>query len=241
MGELRILSRSDGPFQDREEAGRLLAGALPEYRGREIVVLGIPRGGVIVARALARALDAEMDIVLAHKLGVPGEPELAMGSVAEDGKVFLTEDVVSSYLINQADIEREKTRELAEINRRIAVFRNVRPKVPLKGRTVIVTDDGIATGATARAAFWAVQLEHPAMLVAAIPVGPEDVLRKLARDVGEMVCLRAPPDFFGVGQFYREFAQVEDGEVVRVLREEAERSRQIAGLADGDIGGKTNG
>ena len=223
MGKLRILSRSDEPFQDREEAGRLLAAELSEYKGQNTVVLGVPRGGVVVARELASGLDAELDIVLAHKLRTPGYGELAMGSVAEDGKLFLNQDVVGPMGVADVYIQEEKARQLAEIKRRAGLFRHARPKIPLKGRIAIVTDDGVATGATTQAALWAVRMEQPARLIAAIPVGSEETIRRLSNDVDEMLCLRCPPTFSAVGQFYREFYSVEDEDVLAILKKEGER------------------
>lgn len=217
--ELRILSYSSVPFSDREAAGKLLADELREYRGQKTVVLGIPRGGIIVAREIARALDGELDIVLVHKLRTPGHEELAMGSVAEDGKLFLNQEVVGELGVGETYIQQEKARQLAEIKRRTELFRQVRPRVKLKGRIVIVADDGVATGATTQAALWAVRLEQPQKLIAAIPVGPEDTIKRLAEDVDEMFCLRAPRLFAAVGQFYRQFYPVEDEDVLRILSE----------------------
>jgi putative phosphoribosyl transferase len=216
---LRILSYSSAPFADREEAGKLLAAELSQYRGQDAVVLGIPRGGVIVAREVARALDGELDIVLAHKLGAPGHEELAMGSVSEDGKLFLNQEVVEELSVGEAYIQGEKASQLAEIKRRSELIRRVRPKVALSRRIVIVTDDGVATGATTQAAFWAVRLEKPKKLIAAIPVGPEDTIRRLAEDVDEMLCLRTPPLFAAVGQFYRRFYSVAEEDVLEILAE----------------------
>jgi predicted phosphoribosyltransferase len=161
MSNLRIISHSGELFKDRQEAGELLARELAEYRSRRVVVLGIPRGGIIVARTLARPLRADLDIVLAHKLRSPGHMELAMGSVAEDGKLFLNEEVIRELDVNDAYIRQEKARQMTEIRRRTDLFRRARPKVPLTGKTVIVTDDGVATGATTQAALWAVRLENP--------------------------------------------------------------------------------
>lgn len=220
MGKLRILSHSSEPFKDRREAGRLLAQQLSSYRGQQTVVLGIPRGGIIVAQELARALQADLDIVLAHKLRTPGHAELAMGSIAEDGRLFLNEEVIRELGVGEAYIQQEKARQMAEIRRRTELFRHGRPKVPLVGRIVIVTDDGIATGATTQAALWAVQLEKPEKLIAALPVGPEYVIMRLAEDVDEMMCLRTPPLFAAVGQFYLRFEPVEDEEVLEILKEE---------------------
>jgi len=217
VAEVRIISHNDELFQDRREAGRLLAAELAAYRGRGAVVLGIPRGGVVVARELARGLEAELDIILAHKLRTPDNPELAVGSVAEDGRLFLNEAVTREMGVADAYLRQEKARQLAEIRRRTELFRRVRPKVSLSGRTVIVTDDGVATGATAQAALWAVRLEKPEKLVAALPVGPEATIKRLARDADEMICLRTPPLFAAVGQFYLRFEAVEDEEVLKIL------------------------
>ena len=226
-GQLRILSRSSEPFRDREEAGRFLAKELSDYRGKKAVVLGIPRGGVVAASKLAVALDAELDIVLARKLRTPGYEELAMGSVAEDGKVFLNEEVVQQMAVSEVQIQNKKDVQLAEIKRRIELIRHIRPKVELKGRIVIVSDDGVATGATIQAAFWAVRMEQPSKLIAAIPVGPEDTIIRLAKDVDEMLCLRTPALFAAVGQFYQWFHSVEDDEVLEILGEEAKMKHPI--------------
>jgi predicted phosphoribosyltransferase len=143
-----------------------------------------------------------------------------MGSVAEDGTLFLNEPIIQKLGIEKAYIEREKAHQLAEITRRAKLIRRIRPKVHLKGRTVIVTDDGVATGATTQAALWAARLEYPERLIAALPVGPEDIVTRLAKDVDEMICLRTPPLFAAVGQFYRHFYPVEDEEMLKILQEE---------------------
>lgn len=220
MGELRILSRSQEPFRDREEAGKLLARELASFHGQNVVVLGIPRGGIVVARELTRALEADLDVILSRKLRTPGHEELAMGSVAEDGTLFLNEPIIQKLSIEKSYIEREKAHQLTEITRRTKLIRRIRPKVHLKVRIVIVTDDGVATGATTQAALWAVRLEYPGRLIAALPVGPEDIVTRLAKDVDEMICLRTPPLFAAVGQFYRHFYPVEDEEMLRILQEE---------------------
>jgi len=223
MSRLRIVSHTSEPFRDRREVGQLLAWELRKLPARTLVVLGIPRGGIIVAQELAKTLDAELDMVLAHKLRTPGHPELAMGSVAENGKIFLNEEVVTELGVAQQYIDQETKEQLIEIKRRARLVRHIRPRVPLKGKTVVVTDDGVATGATTQAAFWAVRQEKPALLVGAIPVGPEDVVNRLAREVDEMVCLRTPPFFSAVGQFYLRFEPIDDAEVLRILREEVKR------------------
>jgi putative phosphoribosyl transferase len=223
MGELRILSNRGELFEDRREAGRLLAEQLSAYRGQKAVVLAIPRGGTVVGQEIARSLEADLDIVLAHKLGAPAHAELAMGSVAEDGKVFLNQEVIRELAIGRTYIDQEKARQMAEIRRRSLQFRQVYPKVPLAGRTVIVTDDGVATGATTQAAIWAVRLEKPEKLIMALPVGPEDTITRLAQDIDEMICLRTPPLFSAVGQFYVRFEPVEDEEVLEILKDEQRR------------------
>ena len=160
--------------------------------------------------------------MLARKLRTPGYAELAMGSVAEDGKLFLNQEVVRELLISESHIQQEKAQQMAEIKRRTEMIRRIRPKIPLKGRIVIVTDDGVATGATTQAAFWAVRLEQPQKLIAAVPVGPEDTIRRLAEDVDEIICLRVPRLFAAVGQFYRQFQPVEDEDVLMILQESAQ-------------------
>jgi len=225
MGKIRIISKSPRVFQDREEAGRLLGHELADYRGKKAVVTGVLRGGIIVAREVARELDAELDVVLSRKLRTPGQPELAMGSIGEDGQVFLNDAVVREFGIDKASIDQEKAHQLEEIARRRALIRRVFTKIPLTGRIVIITDDGVATGATTQAAIWAVCQEKPQYVLAAIPVGSEDSIARLADDVDEMVCLCTPPFFAAVGQFYRYFEQVDDEDVLNILKAERERKK----------------
>lgn len=224
MAIVKIVSTRSEPFADREEAGKLLAYELSNYRGQHPVVLGVPRGGVVVAHEVAGALDGELDIVLARKLRTPGYEELAMGSVSEDGKIFLNQDVVRELRVGESYIQQETALQLAEIRRRSELIRQLRPKIPLKGRIVIVIDDGVATGATTQAALWSVRAEQPEKLIAAFPVGPEDTIRRLAKDVDEILCLRAPPLFSAVGQFYQQFYAVEDEQVLKILGDWGKRS-----------------
>ncbi|MDD5082671.1 MAG: phosphoribosyltransferase family protein, partial [Dehalococcoidales bacterium] len=205
---------------------RLLADELRNLRGQQAVVLGIPRGGIVIARELAAALEADLDIVLARKLRTPGHEELAMGAIAEGGKVFLNEMVVRELGIKNSEIEQEKTLQLAEIARRAELIRHVLPRISLQGRPVVVTDDGVATGATFQAALWTVRQEAPAQLIAAIPVGSGETVRRLAADTDEMVCLQAPLFFAAVGQFYLRFQPIEDEEVLQILRQEYQRRTQ---------------
>lgn len=224
MGELRIVSRSGERFRDRRHAGQALGTDLNHLQGMDVVVLGVPRGGIIVAREVARTLGGELDIVLAHKLRTPGHPELAMGSVAENGQMFLNEQVVAMVGARQEHIEQERKAQESELDRRAKSIRAIRPKVSLRERTVVVTDDGVATGATTQAALWAVRQEEPSRLVAAIPVGSEETVRRLAEDADELVCLQSPPFFSAVGQFYEQFEPVEEEEVIEALRQEVQRT-----------------
>jgi putative phosphoribosyl transferase len=226
MGNWRIVSRSSAAFIDRAEAGKLLAAELSPYSGKKTVILGIPRGGMAVAREIARSLDAELDIVLSRKLRSPGQPELAFGAISEDGQVSLNRDVVQMLDIPEDYIEREEAFQMAEINRRNSIFRRERPRVPLIGRIAIITDDGVATGATFKVALAAARHEHPAKLIAALPVGPENTIVKLAAAADESICLRSPPIFGAVGQFYEHFEQLEDEDVLSILREERQRTAE---------------
>lgn len=218
-GALRIISYSSEKFKNRSETGYLLAQELKQFKGQNPVVLGIPRGGIILASEIAKELDGEMDIVLSRKLRTPGQPELAMGSISENGTIFLNESLVNSLDISPSLIHQEKTLQMGEILRRSKLIRSLRPRFTLSGRVVIVTDDGVATGATAQAALWSVRQENPKKLIAAFPVASEEAIERLAKDVDELVCLRAPPFFYAVGQFYQEFDPVEDEDVVRILKE----------------------
>lgn len=223
MDSVRIISREDKAFRDREEAGRLLAEALREWRGQHPLILGIPRGGLALAQEIAPELGGEIDVVLARKLRAPQNPEYAIGSMSEDGEVFADPRLLRQVGITQAALEREKQRVALEIEQRRWLYRNARAKVPLAGRVVIVTDDGLATGATMRAALTAARKESPKRLICAVPVGSEAAVEAMAALCDELVCLRMPRYFGAVGQFYQRFAQVEDDEVLQILRREGQR------------------
>jgi putative phosphoribosyl transferase len=224
--KIRIISRSGEAFRNRQEAGRLLADQLESLRGRDAVVLGIPRGGLIVARELALFLEADLDVVLSRKLGTPGHRELAMGSLSEDGKVFLNEGVVQAAEVSQREIDQERILQLNEIAQRARLVRRILPKTLLANRIVIITDDGLATGATMEAALWAVKLERPQRLIVAVPVASEEAVQRAALAADEVICLRLPESFNAVGQFYYQFPQIEDEEMILILKEEARR-RQV--------------
>jgi putative phosphoribosyl transferase len=208
-----------GMYADRADGGRALAAALAAHRGTAPVVLGIPRGGVPVAVVVARALEGELDVVVARKLGAPLQPELALGAVAADGSRFLNDEVIAMLGVDESYLRRITAEQRAEAQRRELRFRGGRVPAPLQGRTVILVDDGLATGATMRAAIRSVRARKPGRLVVAVPVGPADTCDAIAGEVDEVVCPAKPAPFGAVGLYYRHFGQVEDDEVVRLLAE----------------------
>jgi putative phosphoribosyl transferase len=211
-------------FRDRPDAGRQLASRLAGYRPRTPLVLALPRGGLPVAFEVARALDAPLDLVVTRKLGAPGQPELAIGAIAEGGVTLLNERIVGLLGVTDDEIARAVAREGVELERRARLYREGRPPPEVRGRVVLLVDDGIATGATARAALRAVRENGPASLVLAVPVCAPDSLAVLTEEADEVVCLAAPEDFYAVGQFYDRFDQTTDAEVIDLLR----RSRHAA-------------
>ncbi|MBI4397782.1 MAG: phosphoribosyltransferase [Candidatus Omnitrophica bacterium] len=226
MSTITILSSLGTAFADRKEAGALLAHELEKYSKRRPVILGIPRGGLVIARKIGRALEGEMDLILAHKLGAPFNPELAVGAVVEGGKFFLDEEFLERFSRDheyQKHIEEEKQAQLDLIKKRAKFYRNILPRIPLKDRIVIVTDDGAARGLTMKAALWAVSKERPNELICALPVAPQDTVEDLARYADEVICLRSPGEFYSIGQFYFSFDQITDPEVSDILKEEAAR------------------
>jgi predicted phosphoribosyltransferase len=206
-------------FSDRSEAGRLLAAKLRHYAGRHPVVLALPRGGVPVALEVARALNAPLDLVLVRKIGVPFQPELAAASVAEgDPPVLIrNEEVLSAFGLDDAFLKAEQALQLAEIDRRRRAYLGDRPRPTLRGRTAIVVDDGIATGATTRAALESVRRQRPAAVVLAAPVAPPETVASLRALVDDAVILHAPHDLGSIGFYYRDFRQLSDEEVVAML------------------------
>ena len=224
MGKLRVISHDDRPFRNREEAGRLLAAELSDLRGQNALILGIPRGGVVLAQELARELQGEVDIALARKPRAPQNPELAIGALAEHGEVYVDQSLVRYVGMSTAALEQEKQRVAGEISQRQRLYRQAREKVSLQGRLVVITDDGLATGSTMRAALMAARTESPARLICAVPVGADSAVTDLSALCDELVCLRVPMFFGAVGQFYLQFDQIEDSEVVEILRQEAQRA-----------------
>ena len=210
-----------GPFIDRSEAGRRLAAALAAYAGRaDVIVLALPRGGVPVGAEVARALDAPFDVFLVRKLGVPGYEELAMGAIAEGGAAVINESVVRQLAIPSAAIEDATVRERRELDRRHLRYRGARPHPVVANRTVIVVDDGIATGASMEAAVVALRALGPTEIVVAAPVGARQTCERLRTLADAVVCLETPPDFGAVGQWYEDFTQTTDEQVRRLLEQD---------------------
>ncbi len=206
-------------FADRTEAGRLLAARLIEKAYEDPVVLALPRGGVPVAIEIAHALHAPMDLVLVRKIGAPGQPELALGAVVDgpSPQLVINEDVRRQIGVGDEEIERAKQNQLAEIDRRRDLYLRDRERIAVKGRTAIVVDDGIATGATVRAALKALRQAEPAKLVLAVPVAPVETVRELEKEVDDCLCLDMPEPFWAVGLHYRNFDAVSDTEVASLM------------------------
>lgn len=214
------MSATTEPFADRSEAGRALADRLAGHADPALVVLGLPRGGVVVAAEVARALGAALDVVVVRKVGVPWRPELAMGAIAAvdaDVETVRGERVLDQLGVDDESFARARDREVTELRRREAAYRQGRPVTPLAGRAVLVVDDGLATGSTMRAALAAVRRQAPRRLTVAVPVASPTVCSRLATEVDEVACLWAPTSFSSVGQGYRDFRATSDDEVRAAL------------------------
>ena len=204
-------------FEDRVDGGRSLAARLMHLRDKDVVVVGLPRGGVPVAAEVAKALNAPLDVILVRKLGVPSQPELAMGAIGENGVRVLNAEVVQLAGVTSDEIVRVEARERSELERRVKEFRSGRELVSLKGRVVIIVDDGIATGSTARAACQVARAHGASYIVLAVPVAPQRWEQDLAGVADEYICITASEKFSSVGQFYSNFTQVTDDDVVAYL------------------------
>jgi putative phosphoribosyl transferase len=213
------------PFTDRADAGRRLAAKLKHLQGQPIVVLGLPRGGVPVAFEVARALDAPLDVIVVRKLGVPFQPELAMGAIGEDGVRIVNDRVKALAGITDQEFAAVEQRERIELERRARRFRGDRPRVALTDRTTIVVDDGIATGSTARAACQVARAQGATRVVLAVPVAPPTSIAELRRDADEVVAVETPHRFSAIGEWYADFSQTPDEQVVALLQL-AERAPQ---------------
>jgi putative phosphoribosyl transferase len=215
----KIEQEGELPFHDREEAGRRLSDALASLKGEDAVVFALPRGGVPVAAPVAEALRAPLDLVLVRKIGVPYQPELAMGAVADGGTpvVVRNEDVVALAGVSESRFATACAEQCAELDRRRRLYLEGRLRTEAKGRIAIVIDDGVATGATTRAALRAVRARAPRKLILAVPVAPTEPLDDLRAECDQILCLETYDDFMGVGCYYADFHQIEDDEVMALL------------------------
>lgn len=206
-------------FRDRIDAGIKLAERLKNYKdSKEVLILALPRGGVVTGFEIARYLNAPLDVLIVRKIGVPWQPELAMGAVSETGTVVLNQFVVSAYRISKDYIQDEISRQKEEISRRLKLYRKGKGISKLEAKTIILVDDGVATGATMKAAIETLRKERTRKLVVAIPVSPPDTADELKRMTDEFICMETPLDFMAVGAHYQDFTQVSDEEVVRLLK-----------------------
>ena len=212
-----------GQFLDRNQAGRRLAEELLVFKDERPVVLALPRGGLPIGYEAAKALAAPLDLVFVRKIGAPYQPELALGAVADGGHpiTIRNDEVIRMLRVSESYLQEEIRKKLAEIDRRRALYLAGRPRVDVRGRTAIGVDDGIATGATVRAALRSVRKGEPARLVLAVPVAPPETIESLKDDADEVVCLETPVQFFAISMFYRRFEQVRDQEVVDWLKRAA--------------------
>jgi putative phosphoribosyl transferase len=202
------------PYRDRAQAGEMLAGSVRDRLGAvDAIVLALPRGGLPIGLAVARALDAPLDVLIVRKLGVPAQPELAMGAIASGGFQVLDKSLTAQLGLTSAAIAAVVRHETAELHRREALYRGDRPPVDVRGRVAILVDDGLATGSSMRAAIGATRQRRPHQLVVAVPVGARDTCEELAREVDTLICPLQPREFFAVGQWYEDFAPTTDDEV----------------------------
>lgn len=223
--ESDAISSMERAFPNRAEAGRQLAEKLEKYAGRDdVIVLGLPRGGVPVAYEVAKRLRAPLDVFIVRKLGVPGFEELAAGAIASGGVRVLNQDVVRAIPYAEEAIQAVTARETAELQRREQIYREGRPAPELRDKIVILVDDGLATGATMRAAVKALRETGAAKIVVAVPVGPPDTCEEIAREADEAICLNTPPFFQAVGQYYENFSQTSDDDVRELLSRAAQES-----------------
>ncbi|HEU4854167.1 MAG TPA: phosphoribosyltransferase [Nitrosospira sp.] len=220
------MSGAEYHFADRAEAGRMLGEALSVYAGRtDVLVLALPRGGVPVAYEIARMLAVPLDVWLVRKLGAPGQEELAMGAMAGTDTLVLNKEIIKLLNIDEASIDAAITRERTELERRNKLYRRGMPAPDIQGKTIILVDDGLATGATMRAAIVSLRDAGAARIVVAVPVGTTSACRKIRQEADDLVCLYTPEPFFGVGQWYDNFMQTPDEEVLALLGQETTHRR----------------
>jgi putative phosphoribosyl transferase len=239
-----LIERTDVIFNDRVEAGRRLAPALAHLRGDDVVVLGLPRGGVPVAYEVARALDAPLDVIVVRKIGVPWQPELAMGAVGEDGATIVNPAVVRTARVEAQELASAAATARAELHRRVGRLRGDQPRVDLTGKTAVVVDDGIATGATARVACEVARTQGADRVVLAVPVAPPSAVAAMSDVADEVVCVQQPDRFQAVGEWYEDFSETSDAAVVTLLdraatahdRDPADSAADLRDRREGDPG-----
>jgi putative phosphoribosyl transferase len=209
-------------FADRRDAGVQLISRLKEYKDQQgVIVLALPRGGVATGYEIARSLNMPLDIVIVRKIGFPGQPELGIGAVSETGTVVLNTSIISTYGVPKEYIEREVSRQKEEISRRVKLYRKGKRLPSLEGKTVILVDDGVATGATVKSAITTLKEENLKKLIVALPVAPSGVVKELEQMVDLFICIETPFDFMAVGSYYHDFTQVSDEEVINFLERSA--------------------
>lgn len=217
-------------FEDRKDAGEKLASRLQKYKNnRNTIVIGLPRGGVVVAFEVSQNLHLPLDIVAPRKISMPGNPEAAIGAVTPDGNKVLDLEFISALEIKQDYLDNEISKEIEEAKRRIQVYRENKKPLDLNKKTVIVVDDGVATGSTMKAAVKSIRSQNSKKIVLAIPVAPNNFLKTIASEVDEIICLEMPESFIAVGQAYKNFTQTSDDEVMRLMRESEENFRRRDG------------
>lgn len=210
-------------FKDRADAGIQLASRLKEYKGKEgALILALPRGGVVTGYEIAKTLNVPLDIVIVRKIGFPGQPEFGIGAVSETGTVVLNDNIISAYGISKEYIEEEILKQKEEISRRISLYRKGKRLSGLEGKTIILVDDGVATGATMKVAIASLKEENLKKLIVALPVAPPSTAEEIEKMVDEFICIETPDDFMAVGSYYYDFTQVSDKEVIELLKLAAE-------------------
>ncbi|MGD0406203.1 MAG: phosphoribosyltransferase [Candidatus Bathyarchaeia archaeon] len=213
-------------FSDRVEAGKRLASALRDFAGKNGIVLAIPRGGVVVGYEIAKALSLPLDVIIPRKIGAPDNPELAIGAMTEDGTIILDDNLITYIGVPRDYIKAESERQKHEIERRLKLYRQNEPYPSLKGLDVVIVDDGIATGSTMKAALASVKNRGASTVTVAVPVGPPSTIKELKKQADRVVCLYAPEYFQAIGQFYTDFNQTTDEEVIQLLKQSKQKSRE---------------
>ena len=213
-------------FSDRVEAGKRLASALTDFAGKNGIVLAIPRGGVVVGYEIAKALSLPLDVIIPRKIGAPDNPELAIGAMTEDGTIILDDNLITYIGVQRDYIKAESERQKHEIERRLKLYRQNEPYPSLKGLNVILVDDGIATGSTMKAALASVKNRGASTVTVAVPVGPPSTIKELKKQADRVVCLYTPEYFQAIGQFYTDFNQTTDEEVIQLLKQSKQKSRE---------------